>query len=934
MHEYRSQHLGDLVRENAALRAERDALRAENAQLRRALSASNEAREAQEAPEAQALLDSAPVLRAVLEQLPIGVAIADAPSGRLLVHNAEAMRLLGHPMRPSPDYTGYAQYGGLHPDGAPYAPEDYPITRALLQETSVPAEDLRYRRGDGTTTTFAVSAAPVRDATGRVVAVVSAFTDVAAQRAAQQALRESEARFAAAFQGSPVALAITAATDGRILDANARFLELFGQARDALLGQSTLTLGMWDDPAERAATLAVLAREGRVRDREVIVRAAGGEHRHILLSMEPLRINGEPCLLSALTDITERKQAEAALRQSQALYRTIARNLPDASIIVVDRELRYLLAEGTLVAMFGFRQEQLVGRTPSEILPPQLAALIEERFGRALGGEAIIVESSYRDRALWNHYLPLRDEQGTIWAAMALSLDITTRKAAEVALARSEALHRAIVRNLPDAGVFVVDRELRYLLAEGPLLPALGMDGEHMEKRTPAEVFEPRLRAQIEERWRRALSGEEIVDERSIAGRTLWTHVGPLRDEQGTIWAAMALILDVSQRTRLEEQLRQAQKMESIGQLAGGIAHDFNNLLTAIGGYVEFARADLPPDAEVQADLSEIQRATERAATLTRQLLAFARRQRMELQPFDLSALVVSTEKLLRRLIGEHIQLVVEATPGLPQILADPGQLEQVLINLALNARDAMPQGGKLTITTATVALDPRYAHGQSDLPAGDYVLLTVSDTGVGIPPEHLPHLFEPFFTTKPVGQGTGLGLATCYGIIKQHGGMIFISSEFGHGTVVTVYLPRGKAAPVDAAPKPVTMRLPHGTETVLLAEDEPAVRALAARILKACGYTVMVAENGEEALRLARAHAPEPIHLLLTDVVMPKLGGPGLAAQLRTLYPALRVLFISGYTDLRSASHEPPALEASLLQKPFLPLSLATAVRAILDAT
>lgn len=379
-----------------------------------------------------------------------------------------------------------------------------------------------------------------------------------------------------------------------------------------------------------------------------------------------------------------------------------------------------------------------------------------------------------------------------------------------------------------------------------------------------------------------------------------------------------------------EQQLLQLQKMESIGRLAGGIAHDFNNLLTAILGFTELAEDTLQPDNSVQNYLHNIHKAAERAASLTSQLLAFARKQIILPRVVNLNALILDVDQMLYRLLGDHIEFAILPQPNTGQVEIDPGQFEQVLMNLVTNARDAMPDGGKLTLATANVTLDEEYAHQHNEATPGDYVLLTVSDTGTGLAEEIKAHIFEPFFTTKGQGKGTGLGLATCYGIIKQNGGHIQVTSEPDQGTTFQIYLPRVEEA-TDAIEHRETPPLPSGTETLFLAEDEPMVRQIGARALRLQGYTVFEAEHGIEALRLINAY-PEQIHLLITDVMMPQMGGKELAERLRVTHPHIKVLYTSGYMD--EAMNQQGVLDPGLafLQKPFTPAALAHKVREVLE--
>jgi two-component system cell cycle sensor histidine kinase/response regulator CckA len=419
-------------------------------------------------------------------------------------------------------------------------------------------------------------------------------------------------------------------------------------------------------------------------------------------------------------------------------------------------------------------------------------------------------------------------------------------------------------------------------------------------------------------------------------GRVVWLRDLVTVEASGNTPVRLrGVMFDVTERKQLEAQLVQAQKMESMGRLAGGVAHDFNNLLTAIMGYTDLCILVTPNTSRTRENLEEIKQAALRARDLTRQLLAFARRQVAEPRILHLDDLVLDTSKLLRRLIGEDVELRIQAAnhQHAALIQADAGQIEQVLVNLAVNARDAMPDGGTLTITTAVVDVGAEGELRHAGLPPGSYVRLTVTDTGVGMSEEAKAHLFEPFFTTKEVGKGTGLGLATCYGIITQSGGHIEVESEGQRGTTVSIRLPRVEGVPAAAPRHGDTAHPQRGTETVLLVEDEPAVRVLAARTLRDHGYTVLEAQNGEEALRLAAIYRRGPIHLLITDVVMPQMGGEVLAQAFRVAHPATRVLFMSGYADSESFRTRVLGSEVSFLEKPFSPAALAVRVREALDA-
>jgi nitrogen-specific signal transduction histidine kinase/ActR/RegA family two-component response regulator len=388
---------------------------------------------------------------------------------------------------------------------------------------------------------------------------------------------------------------------------------------------------------------------------------------------------------------------------------------------------------------------------------------------------------------------------------------------------------------------------------------------------------------------------------------------------------------DITARKDLEEQLRQSQKMEAIGRLAGGIAHDFNNLLTAISGYCELLLMGLGTGDPLRRICDEITKAADRAAALTRHLLAFSRKQVLQPKVLDLNAVVSAIDPMLRRLIGEDLELTILSAPTLGRVKADRVQIEQVLVNLAVNARDAMPRGGKLIIETADVELDEAYVRRLVDVRAGSYVLLAVSDTGSGMDAETLAHIFEPFFTTKEPGKGTGLGLSTVYGIVKQSGGYIFVYSELNRGTTFKIYLPRVE----EEVPLPDQNAVPaiptEGWETVLLVEDEQPVRALVREILQRNGYAVLEAGHGREALQISDRY-PGPIHLMVTDVVMPGISGCELAEHLASRRPDTKVLYVSGYTDNALLNHDMTDPTIAFLQKPFTTYALARKVREVLD--
>ncbi len=648
-------------------------------------------------------------------------------------------------------------------------------------------------------------------------------------------------------------------------------------------------------------------------------------------------------------------------RESEAHFRAVFEQAA-LGMVLADTRGVWRCVNAKFAGMLGYTREELAGADGRDFTHPDDREEDLSLMRRLLEGgvPAIVREKRFlhRDgRAVWVGVDACleRGPGGEPRWIIAICQEIGARKAAEQALREKETFLDSIYRGVDEA-IYVVDvtGDGRFVfmgcnptyerLAAGNGIAAsefLGKDIEWLAGYAPREVVDS-----VRANYRRcAESGQSLEFEESVRleGRlTYWsTHLTPLVDARGLVYRIVGTGRDVTlaresqEKIRnTEEQLRQAQKMEAMGRLAGGIAHDFNNMLTAINGFGDLLMAGMPPEDPHYEGLREIRKAGERATTLTRQLLAFGRKQVLNPKDLDLDAVVADIENLLRRLIGDDVALETRLHQGLPPVLADRGQIEQVIMNLALNARDAMPGGGLLLLETSLSEFPPD-AIGASGapLPPGPAVLLTVTDTGRGMDEATRLHIFEPFFTTKAPGEGTGLGLSTVYGIVAQTGGHIQVSSVPGRGTGFRIYLPLAPAAsgagrPVSAEPKPA----PSGSETVLIAEDEDALRRLIERILTGKGYRVLSAPNGLEALRLSESH-PGPLHLLLTDVVMPKLGGRELAEALEKSRPGLRLVFMSGYTDDTVLRHGILESKAEFLPKPFTPAGLLETVRRVLDA-
>jgi PAS domain S-box-containing protein len=529
-------------------------------------------------------------------------------------------------------------------------------------------------------------------------------------------------------------------------------------------------------------------------------------------------------------------------------------------------------------------------------------------------------------------YLIKPFEMDTLLASLGRAVE---KRELILALRESEERYRLVTEHISDA-VLLCDVEGRPLMGNGRVRELTGYSAGELVGRRLTSLFSPEGAAAFQTRLDAVRTRREgprpfeagLVrrDRTAVTAEVSVTAVV----QQGRVVGNLAVFRDVTERRRLEQELRQAQKMEAIGRLAGGVAHDFNNLLTIIGGEAELMLDTVDRDAALRAPLETVVRTAQRAAGLTQQLLAFSRRQILQPRVLDLNAALVAVEPLLRRLVPEDIELVARLAPGLAHVTADPGQIEQVVMNLVVNARDALPRGGRITVSTANVDVEADESRLPTTVPAGRYVALTVEDTGVGIPAALLPQIFEPFFTTKGPSQGTGLGLSTVYGIVKQSGGHVTVDSAVGRGSVFTVFLPRTEDAA--AATAGAETQLPRGgSETILLVEDEAGVRDLARQTLQRQGYTVLEAADAAAALERVARH-PGPIDLLLTDVVLPGMSGRELADRLAVERPGILTLFMSGYTDDSIVHHGVRTGDTAFLQKPFSPQGLAGRVRDLLD--
>jgi two-component system cell cycle sensor histidine kinase/response regulator CckA len=634
-------------------------------------------------------------------------------------------------------------------------------------------------------------------------------------------------------------------------------------------------------------------------------------------------------------------QSSRELQKNLSLLQGITEGTTD-SVFVKDLRGRYLMINSAGAQLLGRTVEEVIGKDDTELFTPENGRQIMAADRKVVdSGKTQTYEELGVSAGVARTYLstkgPHRDSNGEVIGLLGICRDITDRKRGEEEFRRSQQKLRIHFEHTPLA-VVEWDTQLRITEWSSSAERVFGYSRHEALGRDASFLVPPALREHVDR------MGQEILgqkggtrsanDNLTKDGRTIsceWYNT-PLVDESGNVLGVASLVQDVTERVALEERLRQSQKMEAVGRLAGGVAHDFNNLLTVIMGYSQILTDGLPGASRLKDATTQIRSAADRAAGITRQLLAFSRKQVLSPRVIDLNDVMLNLDTMLRRLIGEDVEVLTVPGRDLGTVKADPGQIEQVIMNLALNARDAMPNGGKLTLETENMDLDDSYAREHEPLQPGRYVMLAVSDTGTGMSSDTQAHIFEPFFTTKEVGKGTGLGLSMVYGIVKQSGGYIWVYSEPGRGTTFKIYLPRvdqpAEAVGVEKRPAGVQ----RGTETILLVEDDDQLRQLTSSVLAHCGYKVLTAAGTEEGLALCRENHRN-IRLLVTDVIMPGMNGRQLAEQVKLISPNTRVLYVSGYTS--NAIVHYGVLDPGLwfLPKPFSLSALIAKVREVLDA-
>ncbi|QDU36806.1 Blue-light-activated protein [Maioricimonas rarisocia] len=868
------------------------------------------------------------------------VIVLDA-DGTVTDWNAGATRLLG--------WTVEGMIGRPYLERFP-APERSRIASLLESWSTTPdtVAELEDWHRDGSRVWVSCRAVPLPGPDGQSEGKLLVLRDIRTLKRSEAALRASEQRYRELIETSHD-LIWSVDTDGVITFMNKASLRIAGRKPEDVIGTRFIDFVPPEEVHSHVASFMETLQSGRdtIDYESRVYNADGGL---ITVSTRCRTITDDEGdvvgICGVSRDMTAEKESALALKKRESLLSNAERigNMGSWELDLADGTLRW--SEETL-RIFGMTAEEFGGDLDSFLqrVHPDDRERIFEAHDRADTGDGIIT-SEYRilrpdgeERIIQGRGDVVFDEDGKPIRRMGVILDITELRRSEETLRLRNRAIQAVPHGIVITDPGQPDHPIVY--ASTGFEQLTGYTPEESVGRNCKFLQGPETSPEAVERLQQAVANGdsttvELLNYRKD-GTTFWNEVtiSPVLNDSGELTHFVGVQIDVTRRRAMAEQLRQVQKMEAIGRLAGGIAHDFNNLLTVINGYSEILLDEMEPDDPSRELLDEIRKSGERSTELTRQLLAFSRKQVLAAKVFDLNTVVSGAERLLRRLIGEDLELITDLVAEPAPVRADPGQIEQVVLNLAVNARDAMPTGGTLTIRTRTFEVDEEFARGRPVLQPGPHLMLSIADTGCGMSPEVLAQIFEPFFTTKGTGAGTGLGLAVVHGIVTQSGGHIDVVSSPGQGTTFRILLPRDDEPLEESEPTTVETsddELPRGTETVLLVEDEDGVRRFARQILADCGYAVLEAPDGTRALQLAADHEG-PIQLLVTDVIMPGKGGREVAEELVAARPDLKVVFVSGYTDDAVVRHGVQESRVNFMHKPFAAVELARKVRYVLDS-
>ena len=884
--------------------------------------------------------------RAILQAAPDAILICNR-QGTLTLANSQAEKVFGYRLD---ELVGisietlipsrFRANHSVHREGFFSNPQTRPMGTGLK---------LCGLRKDGTEVPVEVSLSPVQTDDGWMALAV--VRDVTERRLSEDDLRRSEDKYRSMISAMAEGVVVQE-RNGTISACNESAERILGLTESQIMGRTSVDprwKAIHEDgspfPGETHPSMIALHTGQRQSNVCMGVRRPDGNLNWILINAEPIFYPGTNlarAVVTTFSDITERKKIEEELRKSEERFQIALKNSPTV-VFNQDLELRYTWINGPVL---GWAEGGWLGKTDGELIEAESAARLTAIKRRVLEtGKGTRQEVLVRHGGATAYYdltvEPLRDINGNIDGITCAATDITRVREAERAIQRQEAQISAFFESSP-VGMALLSRDLRYLrvnqqLARINRVPA----GEHVGK-TISEVL-PTLASTVEPMFRKIFTEQasflNIALDGDLSGNSDETRhwlasYFPVRNPTGPPEVAGGFVLDVTEHKRLEEQLLQAQKLEAIGRLAGGIAHDFNNILGVILGHCELMERECSDDAGVVQRTESIKTSAQHAAALTRQLLAFGRKQVMQMQPLDLNEVIRHLSEMLNRVIGENIELVLDLSPSLGRVNADLVQIEQVVMNLIVNARDAMPKGGRLTVATANVDLGAEYLPSRPSVEPGPYVMVSVADTGQGMDERTMSRLFEPFFTTKEMGRGNGLGLSIIYGIVQQSKGQILVNSELGRGSTFKVYLPRLENLPIEALQKKraISGAIGGGSETILLVEDDEALRDMVSSMLSRAGYKVICAASAREALVVAKAHVGS-IALLLTDMILRgSADGQEVYSLVKSQRPDIRVLFMSGYSETFIAASSESSSAIELLEKPFSWEQLRTRVREILN--